>query len=83
MSEGWLVDHGSTKMKLNMDSLDSPSFLQRGNETEMKPQGVSEKRTKTGKRVKLTIKAKCITVVMKSSTLKIHPLMRHTPGDVT
>ena len=79
MSEGWLVDHGSTKIKLNMDSLDSLSFLQRGNETEMKPQGVSEKRTKTGKRVKLTIKAKCTTVVMKNSTLKMHPLVRHTP----
>ena len=74
-----MVDHGSTKIKLTVDSLDSLSFLQRGNETEMKPQGVSKKRTKTGKRVKLTIKAKCITVVMKNSMLKMHPLVRHTP----
>ena len=72
------MDHGGTKIKLNMDSLDSLSFLQRGNETEMKPQGVLEKRTKTGKKV-LTIKAKCITVVMKNSMLKMHPLVRHTP----
>ena len=83
MSKGWLVDHGITKIKSNMDSLDSLSILQRGNETEMKPQGVSEKQTKTGKRVKLTIKAKCITVVMKNSTLKMHCLVRHTPRDVT
>ena len=72
------MGHGSTKIKLNVDAL---SFLQKGNETEMKPQGVLENGTKTarntGERAKLTTKARGNMVVTKNSTLKMHSLVRH------